>query len=125
MFQILFESPSGEKFCKMCKTVPEKDRYIEKLNAKGVEYHLVGEVQPQLCGCIFKVGEKIYNYVRVEGDAEPGMLGTVDVQDTFGNSVEKTVAILKVEEATASKCREICNKLGRTKLARIKRVWNP
>lgn len=48
MIQILFTAPSGEKFCKQCRTTEEKNAYVEKLKTKGVEYSILGEPQEHI-----------------------------------------------------------------------------
>lgn len=122
MFQILFEH-NNEKFVKQCSNVLQKERYLQKLNARGIGYTLLGETQPQLCGCVFNVGGKIYTYVRVEGDAEPGNSAEVEVVDNFGNCEIKEVVVLWARETTIEECRQKAASLGRTKLSRIKNVW--
>ena len=123
MYQIFFEAPTGEKFCKNCKTIEQKNIYLHKLTEAGIECTVIGETKPQLCSCVFKADGTLYSYVRAEGDAEPGMLGSVEVTDGCGRTETKTVAILKVKETTIEECRALCNALNRPKLARIKRVW--
>ena len=122
MFQILFQH-GDEKYVKPCKSVPQKNRYIEKLEARGIKYDVIGEPIPQLCGCIFNVGGTVYKYVRVEGDAEAGNSAEVEVVDEFGKTVTKEVIILWARETTIEECRKVATSLKRTKLSRIKRVW--
>ena len=122
MFQILFQNGT-EKYVKPCKNVSQKDRYIKKLSDRGVSYTVIGEAQPQLCGCIFNIGGAVYRYVRVEGDAEAGNSAEVEVVDEFGNKKTKEVVILWARETTIAECRTVAESLKRSKLGRIKKVW--
>ena len=122
MFQILFQH-GAEKFVKPCKNVSQKDRYLEKLDKRGISYAVIGEPQLQLCGCIFNIGGTIYRFVRVEGDAEAGNSAEVEIIDEFGNTKTKEVVILWARETTIEECRNIATALKRPKLGRIKRVW--
>lgn len=123
MFQIMF-TYGVEKFVKQCKSVPQKDRYLQKLNAANIEYDILGRAQPQLCKVIFIGGsDKVYTYVRVDGDAEAGNFGLVDVIDSFGKTETKKVVIVSAKETTVDECRKVANALGYKKLGRIKQVW--
>lgn len=123
MFQILFTN-GEEKYAKQCKSVPQKDRYLQKLDAANIRYDVMGEAQLQLCKVIFIGGsDKVYTYVRVDGDAEAGNFGFVDVIDSFGKTEQKKVVIVSAKETTIDECRQVANALGYKKLGRIKQVW--
>lgn len=125
MFQIIYRS-DGCNFVQQCMDEAHRDHFIEILKNSGIEYDVVessAEMYYQLCGCVFQADGKVYTYVRPEGDAKPGMSGSVEVVDSFGNVSVKEVIILDTRKAAVSEIRAIAKNLGREKLGRIDRVW--
>lgn len=125
MFQIIYRS-EGCNFVQQCMDEAHRDHFIEILKNSGIEYDVVessAEMYYQLCGCVFSADGKVYTYVRPEGDAKPGMSGSVEVVDSYGVKSVKEVIILDTKKASVSEIRQIANGLGRDKLGRVTKVW--
>ena len=125
MFQILYKA-DGVNFSYQCSNEEQKNNFIQILTNSGIEYSISespAEMYYQICGCIFQADGKLYTYVRPEGDAKPGMSGSVEVVDSFGNVSVKEVVILDTRKASVSEIRSIAKNLGRDKLGKIDRVW--
>lgn len=125
MFQILYKA-DGANFSYQCSNEEQKNNFIQILTNSGIEYSIsesAAEMYYQICGCIFQADGKLYTYVRPEGDAKPGMSGSVEVVDSFGNVSVKEVIILDTRKAAVSEIRAIAKNLGREKLGRIDRIW--
>lgn len=125
MFQIIYRS-DGCNFVQQCMDETHRDHFVEILKNSGIEYDVVessAEMYYQLCGCVFQADGKVYTYVRPEGDAKPGMSGSVEVVDSYGVKSVKEVIILDTKKASVSEIRQIANGLGRDKLGRVTKVW--
>ena len=123
MFEILFEDHNGRNWYKACKSVNQKNMYVEQLTEAGIESHVIGEASPQLCYCSFTTTGGAWTYVRYEGDAEPGYFGTVDTYDDHGRRIEKDVFISDVRPTTIKECNAIAKKWDRNTLTPIKKIW--
>ena len=125
MFQILYKA-DGANFSYQCNDETQRDQFIQILTNSGIEYTVsesTTEMYYQLCGCVFSADGKVYTYVRPEGDAKPGMSGSVEVVDSYGVKSVKEVIILDTKKASVSEIRQIANGLGRDKLGRVTKVW--
>lgn len=125
MFQILYKA-NGSNFVYQCVDTAARDHFVSVLENTGIEYEVkedTSEMYYQICGCIFQSDGKLYTYVRPEGDAKPGMSGSVEVIDSYGVKSVKEVVILDTQKASVSEIRAIAKKLGRDKLGRVTKVW--
>lgn len=125
MFQILYKT-EGSNFVYQCIDADARDHFTSVLENTGIEYEVkedTAEMYYQICGCIFQSDGKLYTYVRPEGDAKPGMSGSVEVIDSYGVKSVKEVVILDTRKASVSEIRSIAKKLGRDKLGRVTKIW--
>lgn len=125
MFQILYKA-NGSNFVYQCIDADACNHFVSVLKNTGIEYEVkesTAEMYYQICGCIFQSDGKLYTYVRPEGDAKPGMSGSVEVIDSYGVKSVKEVVILDTRKASISEIRSIAKRLGRDKLGRVTKVW--
>ena len=125
MFQVIYKA-DGANFVYQCIDADARDHFVSVLKNTGIEYEVkedTSEMYYQICGCVFQADGKVYTYVRPEGDAKPGMSGSVEVIDSYGVKSVKEIIVLDTRKASISEIRSIAKNLGREKLGRIQDVW--